>query len=374
MNRPGRDEGRGRRPIPDRKRAPPGTMDRRSSNTRSPPRRYDTFTKRAAHVQVVILGTKQRRYGDQCAESIRGAGFWVETRFLEGQRLREVIGQAEQESSSYLVIVGVDNEQDKNVSFKILDSNQPPISRVSIKKAIDLIIEHDCSRNRTLRFVGESPPIVTHRLFSPPNDQHHPSPDRRRPSPPRRPVRPQSPPPRRFRSRSPPYRVPAHLSHHPSERPVDLRSHLAPRFRDSPVYQQRPPMHYVDPPRGYISRARTDVSPHSSKPQYSRPSYETTQPYEYRSSPREFNSRALPSDPESPLSRRPLPYERRSMAPPHSSSSTALDAAAVSDLLRTLDDIDGNQGPVAPNTIPARSFEPTYNNGYDMPPRQQYRR
>lgn len=367
--------------------------------------------------------------------------------------MREVINQAEDEGSVYMFIVGVDNERDRDVSFKILAPSQPPIARLPLKRVIEEMVAHDRTCRRSSRFVGELPPPVSHRdaasatprrqsprrgrpsrspFSRPPSPRRRvsPPPSSRRPPSPRR----MSPPPyRRVRSRSPPARLPPngrfdqyrerdappHRSDdyrdrempsrssdyrdrdYPS-RPTDYRDRAMPprvsEYRDLPrssdyggarqaAYRSHGPpppsmQPYDDVPRRYEARAKP-VSPPRGAQGYAR-GYDRS--YERRDvEPAAYSCPPIPSPPalDRPYrarapgfdSRRGLSPQRVSAPPRHMGApSSSIDVAAVSDLLRTLDDIDGQPAP-APTY--GRAFDPNFAppaRRYDVPPAQAYHR
>ncbi|CEO95882.1 hypothetical protein PBRA_004595 [Plasmodiophora brassicae] len=387
-----RDRGPGRGGAP----SSPGGRDR-------PPSR----AKNGATVQIVILGTKQRQYADQVADEVRSAGFWVETRYLEGYPLREVINQAEDEGSVYMFIVGVDNERDRDVSFKILAPSQPPIARLPLKRVIEEMVAHDrtvCNAKTPVSSSWSPVPVsVQSPTISPSSCVSAAVIEAT--SFPAKNYRERDAPPHRsddYRDREMPSRSSDYRDRDYPSRPSDYRDRAMPprvsEYRDLPrssdyggarqaSYRSHGPpppsmQPYDDVPRRYEARAKP-VSPPRGAQGYAR-GYDRN--YERRDvEPAAYSRPPIPSPPalDRPYrarapgfdSRRGLSPQRVSAPPRHMGApSSSIDVAAVSDLLRTLDDIDGQPAP-APTY--GRAFDPNFAppaRRYDVPPAQAYHR
>jgi hypothetical protein len=72
-------------------------------------------------VQIVLMGSQQRRYSQYIQDLIGNAGLWAEIRMPERQPLKTIMSLARDAGIEFIVIVGKDNEAAQTCALKILN-------------------------------------------------------------------------------------------------------------------------------------------------------------------------------------------------------------------------------------------------------------
>lgn len=109
---------------------------------------------------ILLLGTRQRRYADHIKDLLLQRRLSTEIRFPDNQPLRQVMDEIAREGSSYIMIIGRENEAKRNVALRFVeDPEAVKAVPIPLEDIVHVISDRERKFHRRPRSPERHPPM-----------------------------------------------------------------------------------------------------------------------------------------------------------------------------------------------------------------------